>query len=286
MNKRARIFKCIGLFLLLAAILVTVFLAYGRQPHEYYPVTDQTIPPRTEAETFSEIEKQSIQDRFDAQAAGMAENAAKEIKDSKAVALAVKGVSKGIDFGKKLAGGDQSYIPEDAVRYEFVLPYGFELAEVTQVIDGDTLLVNVLFSNAPLSSCYGKGEVRDEYVRLIGVDTPESDAAGKRIGYVDEDYDTTMGNLASEYTRELVEKGQIVWLQTDTSDRDRYGRLLRYVWLDEPKEGDAEDPEAVTDKTLNAMLLIDGIAVDAAYDDRKYEDLFRTLCEEAERVSY
>ena len=59
-----------------------------------------------------------------------------------------------------------------------------------------------------------------------------------------------------------------------------------FHWLDEPKEGDAENLETVTDKTLNAMLLIDGIAVDAAYDDRNYEDLFRTLCEKAERVSY
>ena len=81
---------------------------------------------------------------------------------------------------------------------------------VERVIDGDTILVS-----------------RDgEYatVRLIGVDAPES-------VHPDADLNTAEGQRAYEYTRSRL-AGMQVELETDIEKKDKYGRLLAYVWID------------------------------------------------------
>lgn len=83
---------------------------------------------------------------------------------------------------------------------------------VVRVVDGDTIVVNV------------KGA--QEKVRLIGVDTPETvDPRGSVQCF---------GEEASAFTKSLLEK-QVVRLEADASqdDRDKYGRLLRYVFLND-----------------------------------------------------
>jgi micrococcal nuclease len=76
----------------------------------------------------------------------------------------------------------------------------YEDAVITRVIDGDTI------------------EVEDGYrVRYIGIDTPE-----RGEPYYWE---------ALEANRSLVE-GKKIRLERDVEDKDEYGRLLRYVWLD------------------------------------------------------
>ncbi len=82
------------------------------------------------------------------------------------------------------------------------LPPGAELASVTYVIDGDTIDVSL-----------GGQDVR---VRYIGVNTPERDEPC----YAE----------ATQANRDLVE-AQIVTLVPDISNTDRYGRLLRYVYV-------------------------------------------------------
>jgi len=78
-------------------------------------------------------------------------------------------------------------------------------AEVLRIIDGDTIEVSV--------------GARVARVRLIGIDTPETKGATAALGAV-----------ATEATRGLLE-GKSVVLEKDVSEVDRYGRLLRYVWL-------------------------------------------------------
>lgn len=80
---------------------------------------------------------------------------------------------------------------------------------VERVIDGDTIRVRV-------------GD-RVETVRYIGVDTPESVHPTRGI----EPY----GLAASACNRTLVE-GRQVRLELDVESRDRYGRLLAYVYTD------------------------------------------------------
>ena len=94
-----------------------------------------------------------------------------------------------------------------------------ELATVTRVVDGDTLEVSIAG--------------RIEKVRLIGVDTPETVHPQKPVEY--------FGKEASAFTRRMVE-GKTVRLEPDTqnTNRDKYNRLLRYVYLPDGRLLNAE----------------------------------------------
>ena len=84
-------------------------------------------------------------------------------------------------------------------------------ARVKRVIDGDTIQVRF--------------DGKTHTVRLIGVDTPETKHPTKAVQH--------FGREASAFTKAALE-GKTVLLQKDrTGDTvDRYGRLLRYVYLD------------------------------------------------------
>lgn len=85
-------------------------------------------------------------------------------------------------------------------------------ATVLRVIDGDTIEVRI------------GGRV--EEVRLIGVDTPETVHPNRPV--------EAFGKEASQFTRNLVD-GKLVILRDERGgqDRDKYGRLLRYVYLED-----------------------------------------------------
>ncbi len=137
---------------------------------------------------------------------------------------------------------------------------GLQQAQVVRVVDGDTLKVSV------------PGEA-DATVRLIGMDTPESVAA-------DEARNCEEGRIASDYAKSLVAPGQTVWLSRDVSDVDRYGRLLRYVWLERPD--DPADEGEIAGKMLNAILVRDGYAQVKRYKpDTTLHDLFQRWGDEA-----
>ena len=137
---------------------------------------------------------------------------------------------------------------------------GLQQAQVVRVVDGDTLKVSV------------PGEA-DATVRLIGMDTPESVAA-------DEARNCEEGRIASDYAKSLVAPGQEVWLSRDVSDADRYGRLLRYVWLERPN--DPADEGEIAGKMLNAVLVRDEYAQVKRYKpDTTLHDLFQRWGDEA-----
>jgi micrococcal nuclease len=85
---------------------------------------------------------------------------------------------------------------------------GRETATVTEVIDGDTIRVRL-----------AGGAI--ETVRYIGVDTPETREPGTPV--------QCYGPEATARNTALVE-GQAIELERDRTERDRYGRLLRYVF--------------------------------------------------------
>lgn len=116
-----------------------------------------------------------------------------------------------------------------------------EGARVVRAVDGDTLLVRV----------GGK----ERYVRLIGIDTPESVRPG-----VDPECGSTR---ASDSMKQLAGEGSRVKLITDpTQDKvDRYGRLLRYAEI-----GGTDVAEA---------QLRRGWAESYVYDDNPYQRLDR-----------
>jgi micrococcal nuclease len=118
---------------------------------------------------------------------------------------------------------------------------------VTRVIDGDTIEVNI-------------GGIIYK-VRYIGVDTPELDDERPEFA--------ALAQEATRLNRQLVE-GEIVRLEKDISETDKYGRLLRYVYVD--------------DTFVNAELVKQGLAWAEPYEpDIRYQDYFKELEAEARR---
>lgn len=88
-------------------------------------------------------------------------------------------------------------------------------AVVLRVVDGDTIIVAL--------------NNREERIRMIGVDAPESVS-------LNEEENTVWGQSASEYTKSVLEPGTKIWLTFDIEERDQYGRMLAYIWLDSDTE--------------------------------------------------
>ena len=127
-----------------------------------------------------------------------------------------------------------------------------EAATVVAVVDGDTIKVR-----------FADGHT--DTVRYIGIDTPET-----------KDPRTTVecfGEAASAKNSELV-AGRAVALEKDVSERDRYGRLLRYVWV----TGDGGE-----ERFTNAELVQWGFAAATSYPpDVRYQERFRSLQQAAQ----
>lgn len=116
-----------------------------------------------------------------------------------------------------------------------------EEARVVRVIDGDTIVID-----------RGLG---DERLRYIGMDTPETVKPGTAVEW--------MGIEASAANETLV-GGQTVILEKDVSEIDRFGRLLRHVWLRD-----------TTWLLVDLELVRDGYAWVSTYPpDVKYAELY------------
>lgn len=119
---------------------------------------------------------------------------------------------------------------------------GSDLVKVARVIDGDTIEL--------------EGGTR---VRYIGIDTPETVDPRKPV--------QCFGVEASNKNKELVD-GALVRLERDITDLDTYGRLLRYVWVD--------------DTFINLELVKQGFAYSYSYPpDVKYQNVFVKAQQEA-----
>ena len=110
-----------------------------------------------------------------------------------------------------------------------------KLYKVTRVIDGDTIEI--------------EGGKR---VRYIGINTPETVDPRKKV--------ECFGREASNKNKEFVE-GQIVRFEKDISETDKYGRLLRYVYVD--------------NQFINLELVKNGYAYSSTFPpDVKYQKVF------------
>ena len=131
---------------------------------------------------------------------------------------------------------------------------------VTRIVDGDTLKV-----------FYLEGE---ESIRLIGIDTPESRVNkktkkdAKRSG---QDVETiiAMGKRATEYVESLVKPGGLITIEFDVQERDRYKRLLGYVYL---PNGNMLNEEIVKAGYASVMTIPPNV---------KYKDRFLIAYQEA-----
>ena len=171
-----------------------------------------------------------------------------------ATALVVAGCEGLVDDVGNRSGGGAGKAPADlstskAERAAWpAVPKDAVPARVQRVTDGDTFVATV------------KG--RRERIRVIGVDTPETVAPNQPV----EPY----GEEASDFAKHHLD-GETVRLAGDAEPRDRYGRMLAYVWLE--------------DGTFwNALLVAEGYAQQLTIPPNvTYERLFRRLAAEARR---
>ena len=111
-----------------------------------------------------------------------------------------------------------------------------------RVVDGDTIILS-----------------NNERVRLIGVDTPETKHPQKPVEY--------FGKEATAFTNRMV-GGKVVKLRYDQQRRDKYGRLLAYVYL-------------VDGTFLNAEIIKQGYGYAYTKFPFKYMEEFRQYEKEA-----
>ncbi len=131
------------------------------------------------------------------------------------------------------------------------LPTGIDLqeAQVTEIVDGDTIGVTI--------------DGAEYKVRYILVDTPETKKPGTPV--------QPFGPEATAANRKMV-ADQTVYLEKDVSENDRYGRLLRYVYLEDGR-------------MVNEELLRLGLArVSTFPPDVKYADRFLAVQRQAQET--
>lgn len=126
-----------------------------------------------------------------------------------------------------------------------------------RVIDGDTAEMELESGTT-------------EKVRFIGIDTPESTIQHEPYG-----------EEASDYTKAQIE-GKTVYLELDVEERDRYGRLLAYVWLSAP---DKLTEDAIRAHQFNARLALEGYAEPMTIPPNvKYADYYAQFAREARKA--
>jgi micrococcal nuclease len=117
------------------------------------------------------------------------------------------------------------------------------LVPVLRVVDGDTIVVSV----------NGKNET----VRLIGINTPETVDPRKTV--------ECFGREASGRAQALLQNASVI-LEADPTqgDRDKYGRLLRYIFL----------PDGTN---VNELMIEEGYAYEYTYaTPYAYQEEFQT----------
>ncbi|MED4532907.1 thermonuclease family protein [Metabacillus fastidiosus] len=137
---------------------------------------------------------------------------------------------------------------KDVTNENAVSESNFIDAEVTRVVDGDTMKILV--------------DGKEETVRLLLVDTPETVHPNKEV--------QPFGPEASQFAKEML-NGKKVQIELDVSERDKYGRLLVYLHID--------------GKMFNKLLLEKGLAR-VAYiyaPNTKYVDEFYEIQKRAQQ---
>lgn len=119
-----------------------------------------------------------------------------------------------------------------------------ETITLSRVIDGDTIEI--------------KQSNKVDRVRLIGIDTPELHSKTR---------DTCFGEEAANHLTELLDDHELK-LEFDpvAGERDKYQRLLRYVWVD--------------NQNIGTIMIADGFAREYTYARKEYK--YQTQYKQAE----
>lgn len=121
--------------------------------------------------------------------------------------------------------------------------------KIITVIDGDTIEVSI--------------DNKKEVVRLIGINSPETVDPRKPV--------ECFAKEASDKAKQIL-TDKTVSLESDSTqgDRDKYNRLLRYVWLED-------------NTNFNKLMISEGYAYEYTYNTSyKYQSEFKRAQKEAE----
>jgi micrococcal nuclease len=148
-------------------------------------------------------------------------------------------ISKNIISDKSKGGGNE--LSSESLAEEQLQP-DLETVKVSRVVDGDTIELT-----------------NGQKVRYIGIDTPETKDPRKDV--------ECFGLEATVRNKQMVE-GMDIQMEKDVSETDRYGRLLRYVY--------------VNGVMVNDVLVREGYAEASPYPpDVKYQDWLEKSEQEA-----
>jgi len=124
----------------------------------------------------------------------------------------------------------KAIVPTILILLTLLLPFGLLAersartlpAEVISITDGDTIVIRL--------------QGHKEKVRLIGIDAPEcrSNPKAKKDSLRTGDdlrTITEMGQRATRYVKSVIKPLEPVTIELDVQERDRYGKLLGYIWL-------------------------------------------------------
>ncbi len=126
--------------------------------------------------------------------------------------------------------------------------------KVTKIVDGDTLKCKM--ENG-----------KEENIRLIGIDAPESIITSKAYSDSEKTGDTIetikeMGEKSKAFVMTRVKVGNKIKLELDIQEKDKYNRTLAYVYLEDGT-------------MLNEILVKEGYAQVSTYPPNvKYEKIF------------
>ncbi|KKQ46844.1 MAG: Micrococcal nuclease [Candidatus Woesebacteria bacterium GW2011_GWC1_38_13] len=123
-------------------------------------------------------------------------------------------------------------------------------AKVSRVIDGDTIEVSI--------------DSKTEKVRIIGIDSPETVDPRNSV--------ECFGILSSNKAREALKIGGDIYLESDPSqdNKDKYSRLLRYVWINEKTD-------------FGRYMIEEGYAYEYTYEKPyKYQSIYKQSQKDAE----
>lgn len=135
----------------------------------------------------------------------------------------------------------------------------YEIGQVEWIVDGDTAHIII--------------DGQKQKVRFTGINTPEYNP---KRGISDH-----YGKEAFYYTKDLI-KNKTVYLEKDLSNTDKHGRLLRYIWLEKPKDPGNPTEEELGEINLNGKLVKEGYAYAGNYKpDVKYKEVFDEFEDEA-----
>lgn len=122
--------------------------------------------------------------------------------------------------------------------------YAAQFYKVVRVVDGDTIVAN-------------DGNI-NETVRLLGIDTPETVDPRKPV--------QCFGKAASDKMKSLVQGKSVLLVEDNTQgNRDKYNRLLRYVYLPDNRK-----------TFVNGEMVKQGFAFSYRQYPTKYLDRFNS----------